>query len=315
MSDHTATPGDPSATSVPYPRSLYSWYVVGILMLIYVNSFLDRQILGLLVDPIRRTLEISESQMGFLMGPAFGIFYIIAGIPLGRLADLMSRRWLVFIGQLFWSLASVGCGLARSFGMFLGMRVGIGVGEASLSPSAYSMITDLFPPNKLGRALSVYAAGIYIGGGIARLAGGFAVGFAENQGNWTVPLIDVEVYSWQIVFFFIAAPTIPLSILLLTVKEPVRRGVRMVRDAKGKAVAAAVPLREVFGYVWKNRATMTCHSLGFAHARVLWLWRRRLDAEPPDSQPRHDCLGSRHRARTHRYDGGHHRRVPGWCHR
>ena len=143
--------------------------------------------------------------------------------------------------------------------------IGIGVGEASLSPSAYSMITDLFPPHRLGRALSVYAAGIYIGGGIARLTGGYAVAFAENQGNWTVPVIGQEVHSWQIVFFFIAAPTIPLSLLLLTIREPTRRGVRKIKDAAtGKVVAAAVPLREVLAYVWQNRRTMVCHSLGFA---------------------------------------------------
>jgi len=126
------------------------------------------------------------------------------------------------------------------------------------------MITDLFPPHKLARALSVYAAGIYIGGGAARFIGGLAVRFAEEQGTWTVPLLQREVHSWQIVFFFIAAPTIPLSILLLTVREPVRRGVRMMRNARGKAVAAAVPLREVLAYIWKNRSTMLCHSLGFA---------------------------------------------------
>lgn len=258
------SPAIGSREAAPYPRSAYSWYVVAILMLIYVNSFLDRQILGLLVDPIRTTLDISESQMGLLMGPAFGIFYIVAGIPLGRLADLMSRRWLVFIGQFFWSLMSVGCGLVRSFGQFLGLRIGVGVGEASLSPAAYSMITDLFPPSKLARALSVYAAGIYIGAGAARFVGGLAVRFAEEQGNWTVPLFQREVHAWQIVFFFIAAPTIPLSILLLTVKEPVRRGVRMVRNAQGKAVAVAVPIGEVLSYIWQNRTTMLCHSFGFA---------------------------------------------------
>jgi MFS family permease len=259
-----ASAASTAAAAPAYPRSAYSWYVVAILMLIYVNSFLDRQILGLLVDPIRATLSISESQMGFLMGPAFGVFYIIAGVPLGRLADLISRRWLIFIGQLFWSVMSVGCGLVRTFGQFLGLRVGLGVGEASLSPAAYSMITDLFPPHQLARALSVYAAGIYIGGGAARFAGGLVVKFAEDVGSWTVPLLGREVHAWQIVFFFIAAPTIPLSILLLTIKEPRRRGVRMVRNAAGKQVEAAVPMREVLGYIWQNRRTMFCHSLGFA---------------------------------------------------
>jgi MFS family permease len=143
--------------------------VVVVLMLIYVNSFLDRSILSLLVDPIRSTLHISESQMGFLMGPAFAIFYIIAGLPLGRLADVMPRRWLVFGGQFVWSIMSVACAFIGQYWQFLSLRVGLGVGEASLSPAAYSMITDLFPRNKLSRALSVYGFGIFLGAGFARL--------------------------------------------------------------------------------------------------------------------------------------------------
>lgn len=248
----------------PYPSSRYAWYVVTILMLIYVNSFLDRSVLSLLVGPIRSSLGISESQMGFIMGPAFAVFYIIAGIPLGRLADTMSRRWIVFVGQFFWSIMSVGCGLVTNFAQFLSLRVGLGVGEATLSPSAYSMITDLFPKNKLARALSFYGLGIPIGAGLARVIGGIVVGFAETRESWVVPLIGREVFPWQIVFFCVAVPTIPLSIILLTMKEPARRGVKKIRTAEGKLVDQAVPLREVMAYIWENRATMLCHSLGFA---------------------------------------------------
>lgn len=248
----------------PYPSEAYSWYVVLVLMAIYVNSFLDRQILGLFVDPIRKSFDISESQMGFIMGPAFAIFYIIAGIPMGRLADMAARRWIIFIGQMFWSVMSVGCGLVRSFLPFTVLRIGLGVGEASLSPAAYSLITDLFRKHKLARAISVYGMGIYIGAGLARVVGGVAAGIAEGRETWTVPLLNVEVHWWQMVFFFIAAPTIPLSILLLTIKEPVRRGVRKVKNAAGQMVAVQVPIREVLDYLWQNRATMLCHSAGFS---------------------------------------------------
>ena len=157
--DESAEPERP-----PYPSARHAWYVVAVLMLIYVNSFLDRSVLSLLVDPIRSTLDISESQMGLLMGPAFAIFYILAGLPLGRLADVMSRRWLVFFGQFVWSLMSVACAFIVNFRQFLALRIGLGVGEASLSPAAYSMITDLFPGNKLARALSTYGLGIFFGG-------------------------------------------------------------------------------------------------------------------------------------------------------
>lgn len=257
------TDGPATEAEAPYPSAKYAWFVVIVLMLIYVNSFLDRQILGLLVDPIRGTLDISESQMGFLMGPAFAIFYIIAGIPLGRLADTMSRRWLVFIGQFVWSLMSIGCGIVRSYAPFLGFRVGVGVGEASLSPSAYSMITDLFPKNKLASALSVYGMGIFIGGALARFFGGYAVAFAESHDGFTLPIIGQEIYSWQIVFFLIAAPTIPLSLLLLMVREPARRGVRRIKIASGETVEESVSLRAVLAYIWGNRASMLTYSFGF----------------------------------------------------
>lgn len=242
-----------------YPRGGYSWYIVGVLMLIYINSFLDRSILSLLVDPIRSTLHITESQMGFLMGPAFAIFYIIAGLPLGRLADVMSRRWLVFSGQFVWSIMSVGCAFITGFGQFLTLRVGLGVGEASLSPSAYSMITDLFPRKKLSRALSVYGLGIFLGAGFARLLGGLVIGFTEGRETVQVPIIDHTIFSWQIVFLFVALPTIPLSILLLTIKEPLRRGVKREIEA-----GAQVSWKETMSYMWLNRTTMICHSMGFA---------------------------------------------------
>jgi MFS family permease len=255
----------------PYPSSGYSWYVLTILTLIYVNSFLDRSILGLLVDPIRATLDISESQMGFIMGPAFGIIYIVAGVPLGRLADVLSRRWIIFSGQIFWSLMSVGCGLVRGYPGFLAMRMGLGVGEASLSPAAYSTITDLFPRYKLARALSVYGLGISVGAGLARLLGGVIIGFVEGRDSWIVPILERQIHSWQVVFFFVAAPTIPLSILLLTVREPLRRGVaakRVEKADKAQAAAAGVaeklPLRVSLDYIWQNRRTMLCLSLGLA---------------------------------------------------
>ena len=227
-------------------------------MLIYVNSFLDRSILSLLVDPIRSTLGISESQMGFLMGPAFAVFYILAGLPLGRLADVMSRRWLVFAGQLVWSVMSVGCAFIGNFRQFLALRIGLGVGEASLSPAAYSMITDLFPRSKLARALSVYGLGIMLGAGIARLLGGVVIGFTEGRESVLVPLIGREIFSWQVVFLFVALPTLPLSILLLTMKEPTRKGTQRETQAQG------VTWGETLAYMWQNKRTIICHSMGFA---------------------------------------------------
>jgi MFS family permease len=259
----TPNPGTELPKVVEPPGDLRAWSVVMVLMLIYVNSFLDRSILSLLVDPIRDSLQISESQMGFLMGPAFAVFYIIAGIPLGRLADIATRKWLIFWGQAAWSIMSVGCGLVRSFTPFAALRMGLGVGEASLSPAAYSMITDLFPRHKLARALSVYGLGISIGAGLARILGGVVIRFTEQSEMFYLPWLGREVYSWQLVFFLVAAPTIPLSIALLWMREPPRRSARAA--AAGKVgTAANATLGETLRYVWANRSTMGCHSFGMA---------------------------------------------------
>ena len=155
-----------------YPSSLRAWSTVAILMLAYVLSFIDRQILNLLVGPIRRDLVISDTQMSLLMGLSFALFYTVCGIPLGRLADTKSRRGLIAIGVLFWSAMTAACGMARLYWQFLLCRIGVGVGEAALSPAAYSLIADSFPAERRATAISVYSMGVYLGSGLAFLLGG-----------------------------------------------------------------------------------------------------------------------------------------------
>lgn len=245
------------ATEPPYPRERYAWYCVVLLLGIYMNSFLDRQILALLVGFIKADLQLSDSAVGFLMGPAFAIFYTVAGLPLGVLADRASRRWLIGLGQAAWSLASVSFGFGRNYPQLLAARVGVGVGEASLSPAAYSLVADLFPPHRLATALSVYGMGIYFGTGAAFLGGAYFV-----QWVYSPDFVNVKgalgpffagLKSWQLVFFLIALPTIPLTLLLLTIKEPVRRG-----------AATPVAMRSFVSYAWDNRSTLLCHNVGFA---------------------------------------------------
>jgi len=256
----------PSSTSevVPYPSSFYAWYCVIVLLGIYINSFLDRQILALLVGPIRATFGVSDSVIGLLQGPAFAILYAVAGLPLGLLADRMSRRILIFFGQIVWTLGTVAFGLGDRFASVFAARVVVGVGEATLSPSAYSMIADLFRPENLGRALSFYGMGIYIGGGLALLLGGYAVewiGVGTGQ-TYVLPVVG-ERQAWQMVFFVVAAPTIPLSILLLMVREPVRRGIARAAQARPGVVASASV--GTFGqYFRAHRRTLLLHHFGFA---------------------------------------------------
>ena len=135
-----------SATDrTPYPNRKYAWYVVFILFLAYTSSFIDRQIMALLVEPIKRDLGLNDTQFSLLHGFAFAIFYTFMGLPLGRLADRRNRKKIIAIGITIWSLLTAACGLAKTFSHLFLARIGVGVGEAALSPAAYSIISDLFP--------------------------------------------------------------------------------------------------------------------------------------------------------------------------
>ena len=167
---------------IPFPSSVRAWSTVAVLMVIYVFSFVDRQILNLLVDPIKSDLHISDTQMSLLMGFSFALFYTIFGLPIGRLADSINRKGIIAVGLFCWTVATGACGLVRNYWQFLIARVGVGVGEAALSPAAYSLVADSFSRDKLARALSVYSMGIFIGAGLASGLGGWVAGWAERQG-------------------------------------------------------------------------------------------------------------------------------------
>lgn len=264
MSEHAReTPAREVHAEPAYPPAGYAWYVVAVLMVIYVFSFVDRQILSLLVGPIRRDLGISDTQMSLLMGFSFAVFYTFFGIPLGRLADSRSRRGIIAAGLVLWSLMTAACGLAQRFWHFLLLRMGVGVGEAALSPAAYSLITDSFPRHRLATAISVYSMGIYIGSGLAYLLGGVVVGLASGQELWQLPVLGA-IRPWQVVFFVVGLPGVLMTLVLLTVKEPARRGLRRVRQADGTMRAQETPLSEVVAYIKRNWRTFACHNLGFA---------------------------------------------------
>ena len=237
-----------------YPSSTRAWMTVAILMLAYVLSFVDRQILNLLVEPIRRDLDITDTHMSLLMGFSFAVFYTICGVPIGRLADRKSRRGIIAIGVLVWSLMTALCGTAKTFWHFLVFRIGVGVGEAALSPSAYSLIADSFPPKLRGTAMSVYSMGIYIGSGLAFLLGGLVVKFASAQGDVELPVLGM-VRPWQLIFLVLGAAGVLFAAVLLLIREPSRKGV---------GAGVEVPLSEVAGYIRQNRRTVLCHNFGFA---------------------------------------------------
>ena len=237
-----------------YPTTARAWVTVSILLLCYVLSFIDRQILNLLVGPIRRALDITDTQMSLLMGLSFAIFYVICGIPMGRIADSKSRKGLIGAGVFFWSLMTAACGLAQQYWQFVLFRIGVGAGEAALSPAAYSLLADSFPPDKRATAISVYSMGIYLGAGLAFLLGGMVVTFASAQGDVLLPIVGM-VRPWQLIFLILGGAGIAFCLVLFALKEPVRKGV---------GAGVAVPLKDVGAYLLSIRKTVICHNFGFA---------------------------------------------------
>lgn len=204
---------------------IVAWYATIVLALLYWLSVLDRFIISLLVDPIKRDLGISDLQFGLLHGSAFALTFSLFGLFAGALADRFSRRWIIFAGVSVWSLATAACGMAQNFWHMLLARVGVGAGEAGLNPCATSMITDLFPRERLTSAMAVYAIGATLGSGCAYLIGGMIVDLASQADTILLPIVG-EVRSWQAVFFIVGIPGAFLSLLIFTVPEPLRRGRR-----------------------------------------------------------------------------------------
>lgn len=251
--------------------TLYPWYVVIVLMLAQTFSFIDRMIMGLLVGPVRASFGISDTQYSLIAGLAFGIFYAVMGIPLARIADNKSRKVLISIGISVWSLMTAACGLATGFWSLFLARVGVGVGEASLSPAAYSMITDYFSKKVLGLALSVFTIGVTIGSGLAYVIGGKVVAYVESLGTVSLPLVG-NIEGWQMTFFVVGIPGLVVAALvMLTVREPVRRGRVVLKNDNDNqtsdtttATEKAVPFREVLSYLAEHKGAMLSHCIGMA---------------------------------------------------
>jgi MFS family permease len=223
------------------PSLRYASYVLLVLMICYTLSFIDRQILSLLVGPIKRDLGISDTRVGLLQGLAFALFYGSLGVPIGKIADTRRRTRLISVGVLFWSVMTALCAGARSFGSLFLARMGVGVGEATLAPGAFSLITDYFPKERLARALSVYSMGIFIGSGLALLVGGAVVQATAGMPAVDLPVLGV-VASWRLTFLLVGVPGLLVAAWVATVQEPTRRNV--LRTADGQT--ADLTFRDVF---------------------------------------------------------------------
>ncbi|MDC0886969.1 MFS transporter [Altererythrobacter sp.] len=226
----------PPAKDAPVPA--YSWYALGVLVLIYILNFIDRQILSILANDIKADLGVSDEYLGFLYGTAFAIFYSLFGIPLGKLADSWNRVRLMTIGLSLWSAMTVLSGFAKNTAMLTGARIGVGVGEATASPSAYSLISDWFPARLRGTALAIYSSGLYLGGGMSILIGAVALEWWNETYPGGGPF---GLVGWQAAFIAVGLPGLILALWVMTLKEPVRG---LIDGIPSKPVAH--PFREFF---------------------------------------------------------------------
>jgi MFS family permease len=235
-----------------------AWFTLTILVFAYVVAMLDRIVITLLVAPIQRDLNITDTQFGLLNGFAFALFYTIMAIPIAGLADRKSRRLIIGIGILLWSMFTGACGLARNVLQLFIARTGVGIGEASLAPAGVSLIASTFPAKYLGRALAIFQSGAVLGTGLAYLMGGWVLRFASQAqtGNFAR---SHHIVDWQIVFFVVALPGLAIAALSGLIVEPRRE---LVPDE-------AINQANVFSRLWSAGGSVVPYMLAFSTTQLI----------------------------------------------
>lgn len=240
---------DSAQSDALFEKKSYQWYVLSLLTIVYVFNFIDRNILSILGQSIKEELQISDTEFGFLGGIAFAIFYTFMGIPIARLADKKSRKVILSVCLAIWSAMTALCGLVQNFAHLVLCRIGVAIGEAGGSPPSHSIISDLFPEERRGAALGIYALGIPIGSAIGFLAGGWIN----------------ELFGWREAFLVVGIPGIFLALVVyFTVKEPPRG----LSDIKRNADQEAPPLKEVLPFLWAKKSFRWMCLAGALHAFV-----------------------------------------------
>ena len=239
-----------------YPNAGRAWAFIAILFVASIVSVIDRSILNIVVDPVRASLSLSDVEISLLQGLAFGILYAVAGIPLGLIADRYSRRWLIIGGMTLWSCATIAGGLAQSFGALFFARILVGLGEASLGPAAISLIGDLFPPGKRGRPISIYLMGQAVASGLSVTVAGSILQAGKAGHLKTLPLIG-GLEPWRQVFVFCGLAGVFVLLLLLPLREPLRR-----RSTEGGSLLRQAS--RCLTFMMRNGAVFIPFYLGFA---------------------------------------------------
>ncbi|MFZ9872481.1 MAG: MFS transporter [Steroidobacteraceae bacterium] len=252
-----------------YPTALVAWLTVALLFIAYIISFVDRMIIGLLVEPMKKDLQLTDTAISLLHGFAFAIFYSLAGIPIGRLIDRSSRTRLVAAGMLLWSGMTMLCGFASQYWQLFVCRIGVGVGEATLAPAAYSIISDSFPPRRLGVAMGVFVLGSVLGAGLALLFGAALISLVAYSDEVVLPVVGT-VRVWQAAFLIVGLPGILLAPAFIALRDP-------GRQMSGATDAATATMRDVLRFCRSRIRPLLGIALGIGcinicvFATVSWL--------------------------------------------
>ncbi|MGI9327544.1 MAG: spinster family MFS transporter [Pseudomonadales bacterium] len=249
-----ANSGRPLGVEDDWPSPRRGWYTTFILLLAFTFSFVDRQVLNLLVEPIQADLGISDTQISFLQGLAFVLTYVSMSVPIGRMVDKFNRVAIMIGGVLVWSATTIACGLSRNYSQLLLARLGVGAGEAALSPAAWSVLADYFHPDKLARPISVYLMGPYLGAGIAMIAGAEVLDWTSEVDVVTLPLLGA-VAPWQFTFIAVGLPGLIIAALLASIREPARRG-------RTDTALSVPPWSEVWAYIRQHKRIYIALHLG-----------------------------------------------------
>lgn len=255
-----------------WPSPIRAWYAIIVLVIAALLSYIDRFSLSVLMEPIRKDLNISDVQVSLVAGTAFAIFFAIFALPLGRMVDSYNRTRIIAIGVIVWSSMTVLSGLSQTFWQLFSARMGVAVGEAALASASYSLISDYFPPAKLPVAMSVYVSAVMIGAGFGMVAGGGAYEMAMGMGSYDLAGWIV-LRPWQVSMVLIGSPGLLVAMLVVSVKEPVRKN--RLRGLVGN-VTVALPISSVLKYMKSRAKFLLLHHLGFSalviYVNGLFIW-------------------------------------------
>lgn len=272
MNSQSESSAQGASKEQPYPSSTYAWGMVVLLTIAYISSFIDRYIFGLLAQQIKQDLALTDTQIGMVGGLAFAVFYAVSGVFLGWLADHKRRTYIVGFGIIVWSLATAASGLAKNYWQLFMARVGVGIGEATLSPCAMSMIADSFPSKKRGKPIAVYTSALVLGAGFANLLSAAIIDWTIKSPEVAVPLLG-NMAPWQLTFLIVGLPGLLISIPFFMLREPARR---QIEEDENSDLGTG-NLTDMFKYVSQRAGaffglmTIVCVMTVIAYSQGTWL--------------------------------------------